>query len=186
MVGGISRFTNKQWKATCWHSSRGCCVRARSAALLWTDVFTCACWCLTCYFHTSGAESRATAGQGQHPSDWKSSALRSPDQTSPRRAPSHSFKTSMKSAFQISCRGERRSKTCIIVVILRVQASVSGNSPAGLPGHNQSSVRSNRETTVYEAPSVVFVRSEVCQTAFLRRHDLAEQVETLSYDSNNL
>lgn len=79
-----------------------------------------------------------------------------------------------------------RSKTCIIVVILRVEASVSADSPAGLPGHNQSSVRSNRETTVYEAPSVVLVRSEVCQTVFLRRHDLAEQVETLSYDSNNL
>lgn len=88
-------------------------------------------------------------------------------------------------AFQISGHGNWGPDR-ILIVILRVEASVSVDSAAGLPGHNHSSVRSNRETTVYEAPSVVLVRSEVCQTAFLRRNDLAEQVETLSYDSNNL
>lgn len=64
MVGGVSRFTDEQWRWTCWHSSQGCHVLARSAALLWTDAFTCASWFLTCCFQSSGAESRATAGQG--------------------------------------------------------------------------------------------------------------------------
>lgn len=40
VVGGISRFTNKQWTPTCWHSSQGCHERARSAALSETDAFT--------------------------------------------------------------------------------------------------------------------------------------------------
>lgn len=75
------------------------------------------------------------------------------DQTSPRRAPSHSFKTSSKWAFSNLLPESGRSRTCIIVAILRVETSVSADSPAGLPGHNQSSVRSNRETTDCETPS---------------------------------
>lgn len=79
------------------------------------------------------------------------------DQTSPRRAPSHSSKMSMDLAFRvIKCRG-----SCDFVVLLRVEALHSTDSPAALSGHNHSSVRSDWETTADEAPSAVFVRFQV-------------------------
>lgn len=58
VVVGISRSTHERW-----HPSQDYQILARSAALLRTDVFTCASWWLTCYYHTSGSGSRATAGQ---------------------------------------------------------------------------------------------------------------------------
>ncbi|KAG8004679.1 hypothetical protein GBF38_009047 [Nibea albiflora] len=99
------------------------------------------------------------------------------NQTSPRQAPSHSFKASKPASILANPTARRVNssfKVCIAVVIFRVEASVSSDSPTGLPGHNHSSVRSNRETTDYEAPSGVLVRSKVCQTAFHRRNDFNE------------
>lgn len=71
------------------------------------------------------------------------------------------------------------------VVIFRVEAPASSNSPEGLPGHNHSSVRSSRETTDYKDPSGAIFLSKVSQTTLHGQRDLNKQVETLYNVSND-
>lgn len=80
------------------------------------------------------------------------------DQTSPRRAPSHSSKMSMDLAFRVSSNAaDRVILSFYSVWKLYIRPTVQRRCPA----NNHSSVRSDWETTADEAPSAVFVRFQV-------------------------
>lgn len=98
MVGGIFQvFTGEQRRTTCWHASRRCHVFARSAALSRTAP-PCVHLCLLVFNLFSSSEQRS-----RQPSHSRAGLTsigleieRTPlsNQTSPRRAPSHSSKMS--------------------------------------------------------------------------------------------
>lgn len=109
------------------------------------------------------------------------------NQTSPRQAMSHSFKTSKRrwnEHFQSRTDKTWNSKHIMLSLLLysvwkpQFRPTVRLGCPATTSA--PSAPRGNQPITKHP------VRSKVCQKAFLGRNDLNEQVETLSYDSNNL
>lgn len=188
MAAGISRFTDEQWRTTCWHSSQDCHVWAKSAALSWTDEFT---WARSVFNRLywdprSREPSRSRAGLTFIGLEIKRTPLSS--QTCPMWTRSHIFKENQNGAeLRISAillwMQQLLSVFCCCYIPRRSVGVVRQSGGAARP---QAPLRPLQlGNSDYDAPSGVFALSEVDQTAVHGHYQLTGYVETLSNDRNN-